>query len=65
MQAKGNLVADLRESPLTARAELYGNSVNITGAPLDSCVGFIDCTKIKMTIPGDMTAIEGVVTQDT
>ena len=52
LQAKGNLVTDLREGTLTVRAELYLDSVKMTGAPLTSCVGFIDNTKIRLTRPG-------------
>ena len=30
------------------RAELYAKAIHENGAPLDNCVGFIDCTKIQM-----------------
>ena len=49
---KGYLLTDLREGMLADRAELYADSIKNAGAPLDSCIGFIDCTKIKMMRPG-------------
>ena len=39
------------------RAELYADSIKHAGAPLDSCVGFINCTKIKITKPGGDTIV--------
>ena len=52
VEGKGYLLTDLREGMLADRAELYADSIKNAGAPLDSCVGFIDCTEIKMTRPG-------------
>lgn len=52
VESKGNLIRDLRENLLRERAALYSNAVSSRGAPLESCVGFIDCTKIRMTRPG-------------
>ena len=34
------------------RALQYAEAIKNASAPLDSCVGFIDCTKIMMTRPG-------------
>ena len=52
VEGKGYLLRDLSEGILADRAELYADSIKNTGSPLDSCVGSIDCTKIKMTRPG-------------
>ena len=52
VEGKGYLLTDLREGMLADRAELYADSIKNAGAPLDSCVVFIDCMKIKMTRPG-------------
>ena len=37
---------------LITSAPLYANAVHESGAPLDSCICFIDCTKVKITRPG-------------
>lgn len=52
VESKGHLICTLRESLLVERAALYADAIIAKGAPLDSCVGFIDCTKIRMTRPG-------------
>ena len=51
-EAQGHLLLDLKEGLLVQRAEMCADSITNAGAPLDSFVGFIDCTKIKMTRPG-------------
>ena len=51
-EAQGHLLLDLKEGLLVQRAEMYADCIMNAGAPLDSCVGFIACTKIKMTRPG-------------
>lgn len=48
-KSKGHLVLDRKEVLLSGRTEMYTDIVMEFGAPLDSCVSFIDCTKIKMT----------------
>ena len=53
-EGKGYLLTDLREGVLAERAPLYADSTQNAGAPLDSCVRFIDCTKIKMNRPGGL-----------
>ena len=58
VQIQGHLVTYLRQGLLISRAELYADCIKATGAPLDSCVGFMDCTKIKMTRPGDHGSIQ-------
>lgn len=37
---------------LRRRAEMYAESIRNAGAPLHRCVGFIDCTKVRMQRPG-------------
>ena len=57
-EAQGHLVLNLREGLLAQRAELYADSIKSAGAPLDSCVGFIDCTKIQMSRPGGHSSLQ-------
>lgn len=45
-------VLDVRAAFMRSRAELYAAAIEYMGAPLDRCVGFLDCTKIRMTRPG-------------
>lgn len=42
----------LRGAFLRSRASAYANAIAEAGAPLPRCVGFIDCTKIKISRPG-------------
>ena len=58
IETQGHLITDLRQAFLASRAELYANSIKNAGAPLDSCVGFIDCTKIQMCRPGGHGSIQ-------
>lgn len=51
-------VLNLRPHLLTARAEQYTTAIHDAGAPLDCCVGFIDCTRIRMTRPGGHNSIQ-------
>lgn len=43
---------ELNGALLAMRAELYANGIRYAGAPLENCVGFIDCTQIRMLRPG-------------
>lgn len=43
---------DLRGAFLRSRAALYASAIKDAGAPLERCVGFVDCTKIRMSRPG-------------
>ena len=52
VQLRGYLITTLREGFLRDRAASYADAIKNAGAPLDSCVDFIDCTKIKMARPG-------------
>lgn len=40
------------------RSEMYAKAIQEKGAPLDNCVGFIDCTKIAMARPGGHGALQ-------
>ena len=44
-EKQGHLVLDLQEGLLARRAEMYAERIHKAGAPLDSCVRFIDCTR--------------------
>lgn len=52
VELRGKLLTTFRESLMKDRAELYAKVIHEKGAPLDNCVGFIDCTKIAMARPG-------------
>lgn len=41
----------IRPGLLRNRARTYAAAIHSLGAPLDRCVGFIDCTKVKMCRP--------------
>ena len=54
VECKVHLVINVQEGLLRSRPQLYGKAVHDAGAPLEGCVGFIDCTKIKMArLSGD------------
>ena len=57
-EKQGHLVLDHHEDLLARRAEMYEESIHKAGAPLNSCVGFIDCTKIKMSRPGGHCSLQ-------
>ena len=46
----GNLLS-LRKEFLRARSEVHANAIRDSGSPHENCVGFIDCTKIRMARP--------------
>ena len=52
VESRGHLITTLRTELLAERAELYASAIKDKGAPLDNCVGFIDCSKIQMSRPG-------------
>lgn len=52
VQPKGQLITNLQQELLQQIADMYTKSINDAGAPLDSCVGFIDYTKAKICRPG-------------
>ena len=51
VECKGHLVTNFQEGLLRSRAQLYAKAVRDAGEPLESYVGFIDCTKIKIARP--------------
>jgi len=52
VENKGHLLTELRVDLIEERAEQYAVAVKEKGAPLDNCLGFIDCSKIEMSRPG-------------
>lgn len=48
----GNLLDTFRSDLITERAQLYADPIKDCGATLHSCIGFIDCTKIRIGRPG-------------
>ena len=57
----GHLVTTFRGELLRERAALYAEAVMAAGGPLDSCVGFIDGTKIRITRPGGPPVLQQAV----
>ena len=47
------------------RAEMYSCAIKERGAPLDNCVGFIDCTRIEMARPVVVLFYKGLHILDT
>ena len=43
---------------MSERCEMYANAIFEAGAPLNRCVGFIDCTKVQMSRPGGPQTIQ-------
>jgi hypothetical protein len=56
VERRGKLITKFRRELLRSRSELYSNAIENCGAPLDSCVGLIDCTKIAVARPGGRTS---------
>ena len=52
---------ELRGNLLQRGAKDYAQAIGDSGAPLDRCVGFIDCTKIRMCRPSGHTSYQGSV----
>ena len=48
---RGHLILNWREDLMTRRAALYADHIH-EHAPLDTCVGYMDCTKQKVSRPG-------------
>ena len=61
VERRGKLITNFQRELLRSRAELYSNAIENRCAPLDSCVGFIDCTKISMARPGGRTSNQRAV----
>ena len=47
---------EIRKELLREKCELYSAGIRNAGAPLQDCIGFVDCTRIQMARPsgGDM-----------
>eukprot|EP00171_Calliarthron_tuberculosum_P007558 IDg7558t1 len=58
VEARKHLLEVFRSGLMGRRAEIYSAAIKERGAPLDNCVGFIDCTKIQMSRPGGSGAIQ-------
>lgn len=52
LNAKYGCLLDLNAELLRERAALYSSAIIREGAPLEDCVGFIDCTKVRISMPG-------------
>ena len=52
------LITQFRSDLRVIRAALYAQAVRDLDAPLDNCVGFMDCTKIQMCRPGGTGAFQ-------
>ena len=49
---RGGLFESFHSDIINQRASLYAEAIHTKVAPLDNCLGFIDCTKIQMRRPG-------------
>ena len=49
---KSHLVEDFKAGLIIERCEEYATKVFESGAPLDSCVGFVDGTNVFIAQPG-------------
>lgn len=58
VEARKHLLEVFRSGLMGRRAEIYSAAIKERGAPLENCVGFIDCTKIQMSRPGGSGAIQ-------
>ena len=52
MEAYRSLLTKFQKELIAERASYYRSAISNKGSPLSNCVGFIDCTKIKLTRPG-------------
>ena len=51
-QRRSHLLTTFRSQLLANKAVEYASVIAARGAPLENCVGFIDCTKVQMCRPG-------------
>lgn len=58
IDTRGHLLTDLQEGLLRERDEIYANAITGKGSPLESFVGFIDCSKIEMARPGEHGSLQ-------
>ena len=52
MQVKGHTLTEMRTDLIEERAVDLSCVIHEKGAPLHSCIGFVDCTKIYICRPG-------------
>lgn len=48
----GSLITEFRTDLVQERAEEYAAAIRSEGAPIENCIGFMDCTKIQMSRTG-------------
>eukprot|EP00171_Calliarthron_tuberculosum_P023366 IDg23366t1 len=51
IQVRGHLILNWRDDLMNSRAALYADHIH-EHAPLDTCVGYMDCTTQKVSRPG-------------
>lgn len=56
--ANMHLLNTFRTDLIMSRAALYAAAIHDKGAPLPACIGFIHCTKIRMSRPGGSTTLQ-------
>lgn len=61
VEVHGHLLHSFHHDLMTESAHIYAESITAQGSPLESCVGFIDCTKIQIHRPGGLNANQRVV----
>lgn len=57
LTVRGHLILNWRSDLMTTRAEMYASFIN-EYLPLDSCVGFMDCTKQKVARPSGHNSLQ-------
>ena len=58
VELRSYLFETFRSDLISERADLYAAALKQKGAPLDNCVGFLDCTKIQNSRPGGAAIIQ-------
>ena len=53
---RGDLFESFRSDLINRLGAVYAEAIHTKGAPLDNCLGFIDCTKIQISRPGGTSA---------
>lgn len=54
----GELLETFRGELMKEREEMHAKAIHEEGAPLNNCVGFIDCTRIAMCRPGGRSVLQ-------
>lgn len=58
IEAKGHLIESFHSELMTERSQIYADAIQRKGAPLDNCIGFIDCTKVQISRPGGNSSLQ-------